>query len=121
LEINNLNAIVDWGAAEDFVQAMWLTLRPEKSDHYLISTGISHTVLDFVKCAFNFVNRSHELYVTQKVPIDLNSNQTKALIGDNSKIRKVCKWNPETSFEKLVHEMVSYQIDIFKNRINDTN
>lgn len=114
LEINKINATVDWGSAEDFVEAIWLTLQQEKSDNYIISTGVSHTVKEFIECAFNIINKNHESYVFQRLSPEIDTSNEKTLIGDNSKIIRQCNWEPRISFENMVKTMVLYQINKLK-------
>lgn len=112
LKLKNLNAIIDWGAAEDYVKAMWLTLQQNVSHNYIISSGIGRSVKDFAKIAFQFVGKNYKDYVFQD---ESESNNDSILIGNSNKIREYCKWAPEVKFEDLITKMVSYKIQELKN------
>jgi GDPmannose 4,6-dehydratase len=108
LHLRDMDAVVDWGAAEDYVVAMWLTLQQGKGDEYIISSGVPHTVRDFAKEAFGYVGIDYG----DCVPQYNNGNAASEYlpyVGDNSKIRNICKWQPQISFEQLVRSMVDYQ------------
>ena len=109
LIVRDLDAIVDWGSAEDFVEAMWLTLQQEVSDTYIISSGSGRTIRDFTKIAFDYLNLDYQKFVFQDV--NTTSSQTVFYIGDCSKIKKVCNWRPKKSFNDLVEEMVQSLIN----------
>lgn len=104
LVVRDLDAIVDWGSAEDYVEAMWLTLQPEVSDTYIISSGTGRTIREFTKIAFEYLNLDYQQFVFQDP--NVISKQTVFYIGDCSKIKKVCNWHPKKSFNDLVEEMV---------------
>jgi GDPmannose 4,6-dehydratase len=105
LYLGNLDARRDWGYAKDYVEAMWLMLQQKKADDFVIATGQTHTVRDFVKEAFGCVGLDWEEYVRidKKYfrPLEVNH-----LCGDYSKAKKKLGWKPKTSFKQLVHTMV---------------
>ncbi len=109
LVLRDLKAVVDWGAAEDYVEAMWLTLQQSVGDEYIISTGQPRTIMDFAKEAFSVVGLSAEKYVFQGT--ELKSNFCMPYIGDNSKIINSCGWKPRIPFTSLVKEMVEFQLE----------
>jgi GDPmannose 4,6-dehydratase len=104
LIVSNLDAVVDWGYAEDYVEAMWLTLQQNKSDIYIISTGIGRTVRDFSKIAFEFLDLDYQKYIFQDDKKIIK--QATLYIGDNSKIMNECGWTPKCSFKDIVQNMV---------------
>jgi GDPmannose 4,6-dehydratase len=108
LAIRNLDAIVDWGAAQDYVKAMWLTLRQPFGDEYIIASGISRTVQDFANEAFDYLGLRADVFVFQ----DQKTIRTESLpyVGDSSKIRRTCAWEPSVSFRDLVRSMVDVQL-----------
>jgi len=112
LILRNLDAVVDWGAAEDYVVAMWLTLQQDNGGEYIISSGVPHTVRDFAKEAFGHLGLNLENYIFQ----DKNKVASSRLpyIGDSSKIRNVCRWKSKISFEQLVRSMVDHQLMIIQ-------
>jgi GDPmannose 4,6-dehydratase len=109
LVLKDINARVDWGAAQDYVNAMWLTLQQDGGDDYIIASGVLHTVSEFAKIAFATVGLDSNDYVFQ----DVNVKTTEKLpyVGDASKITNTCNWHPVISFNDLVKEMVYGQIE----------
>ncbi|MFA5973320.1 MAG: GDP-mannose 4,6-dehydratase [Lentimicrobiaceae bacterium] len=115
LTVRDLDSIVDWGAAQDYVKAMWLALQQHRSDDYIISSGVAKKVRDFAEIAFNYVGLNANEYIIQDQIIHRSESVT--LIGDSTKIRKICGWSPEISFNELVIEMVDKYISRFSNVI----
>lgn len=113
LVLRDLSFVVDWGAAEDYVDAMWRTLQQPAGDEYIIATGIPRTVMDFAREAFNVVGLKAEEYVFQQSGIA--SGKNKPYVGDSSKIRRMCGWQPSKTFTSLVKEMVDAQLLLVKN------
>lgn len=109
LILKDLKAVVDWGAAEDYVEAMWRTLQQPAGDEYIISTGVRRTVMDFAKEAFAVVRLQPEEYVFQQPGILCATSVP--YIGDNSKIIRLCDWRPSKTFESLVRDMVEAQLE----------
>lgn len=114
LSLGNLNAKRDWGYAGDYVQAMWMMLQQNKPDDYVVATGITRSVKEFVKTAFSAVGiKDWEKYI--KVDKKLyRPAEVDFLVGDASKAKKVLGWKPKVSFEQLVKLMVNYDIDFEK-------
>lgn len=108
LFLRNVNAIVDWGAAEDYVEAMWCVLQQPSGGEYIISSGVPRTVMDFARAAFDVVGLKAEEYIFQQPGV--SSFKPVRYIGDNSKIRLQCGWRPHKSFECLVRDMVEAQL-----------
>lgn len=108
LILKDLNAVVDWGSAEDYVEAMWLTLQQPEGNEYIISTGIPRTVMDFAGEAFAVVGFRADEYVLQQPGIP--SAARVPYVGDNSKITRLCGWKPSKTFKLLVREMVETQL-----------
>ena len=110
LYLGNLEACRDWGHAKDYVRAMWLMLQMEKPDTYVIATGETHSVKDFVEEAFKHLdigNYSSFIRIDEK---QFRPSEVPFLKGDYSKARKKLGWTPEISFEDLVSTMVQYDI-----------
>ncbi|NLE90931.1 MAG: GDP-mannose 4,6-dehydratase [Elusimicrobia bacterium] len=105
LRLGNLDAKRDWGFSGDYVEAMWLMLQQAKPDDYVIATGETHTVKEFLELAFEHAGLDWKKYV--KVdrrfyrPAEVN-----LLLGDSTKARKMLGWKPKVGFEKLVRMMV---------------
>jgi GDPmannose 4,6-dehydratase len=111
LRLGNLDAQRDWGFAGDYVRAMWLMLQQAQPDDYVIATGRTHSVRDFVRIAFEAAGLgSYEPCVV----IDerfVRPAEVDLLIGDPSKAKRVLGWEPKVSFEELVEMMVRADID----------
>lgn len=106
LRLGNLAARRDWGYAGDYVRAMWLMLQQETPDDYVIATGETHSVEEFVRAAFAVVELDWERYVV----IDerfYRPAEVDILMGDASRARARLGWEPETSFAALVERMVA--------------
>ena len=105
LYLGNLDARRDWGYAKDYVQAMWLMLQQPEPDDYVIATGETHSVREFLQTAFNYVNLRWEDYV-EIDPRYFRPTEVELLIGDASKARQKLGWTPKVSFPELVKIMV---------------
>jgi GDPmannose 4,6-dehydratase len=122
LFLGNLDATRDWGHARDFVEGMWLILQQDKPDDYVLATGESHSVREFVEKAFAHVGRTivwrgsgvEEKGIdraTGEVLVEIDPRyfrptEVDALLGDPSKARRVLGWHHKTSFDALVEDMV---------------
>jgi len=105
LELGNLEASRDWGHAQDYVLAMWMMLQQVQPDDYVIATGRSHRVIDFVETAFNILNMNWSDYVVIKEHLKRPFDHC-VLVGDASKATQKLGWTPTISFEDLVEQMV---------------
>ena len=111
LRLGNLDAQRDWGFAGDYVRAMWLMLQHDKPDDYVISTGRTHSVREFVRIAFEAAGLgSYEPYVVTD-PRFMRPAEVDLLVGDPSKAKRVLGWEPEVTFEQLIEMMVQADID----------
>jgi GDPmannose 4,6-dehydratase len=111
LRLGNLDAQRDWGFAGDYVRAMWLMLQQELPDDYVIATGRTHSVREFVRIAFEAAGLgAFEPYVKLD-PRFVRPAEVDLLIGDPSKAKRELGWEPEVSFEALVEMMVRADID----------
>jgi len=105
ITLGNLDARRDWGFAGDYVEAMWAMLQQDKPDDYVVATGEAHSVGEFVERAFARV----ELDWRKHVVVDqsfFRPAEVHALCGNAAKARRVLKWEPRTTFHKLVESMV---------------
>ena len=109
LVLGNLESRRDWGRAQDYVQAMWLMLQHETADDYVVATGETHSVREFVEVAFSVVDLPWEKYVKHDSSFDRPTEPTR-LIGCAEKIRKTLGWKPAGSFPQLVREMVEAEL-----------
>ncbi len=105
LHLGSLDARRDWGYARDYVEAMWLMLQQDAADDYVIATGETHSVEEFVAEAFGCVGLDFREYVRTD-PEFVRPPEQAQLVGDPSKIRSALGWVPKTSFAELVHLMV---------------
>jgi len=105
LRLGNLDAKRDWGYAGDYIKAMWLMLQNERPQDFVIATGETHTVSDFVKMAFDLVGLDFKKYVTIDKQF-YRPAEVELLLGDNSKAKQVLGWEPKTTFKQLVAKMV---------------
>jgi GDPmannose 4,6-dehydratase len=111
LKLGNLDATRDWGHAKDYVEAMWMILQLEKSDDFVCSTGVSHSVKDLVVYVFNKLELDWTKYIKQDEkfyrPEELNN-----LKGDATKLREFTNWSPSYTFETMLDEMIEYWLNI---------
>ena len=106
LYLGNLDSKRDWGYAKDYVKAMWLMLQQEEPDDYVVATGETYQIKEFLDIAFNHVNLDWHDYV-EFDPRYLRPTEVDLLIGDPTKARTKLGWQPTISFEELVKLMVN--------------
>lgn len=105
LFLGNLDAKRDWGYAKDYVEGMWLMLQQEKPDDYVLATGETHSVREFLDEAFGYVGLDWKKYV-EIDPRYFRPTEVDLLVGDATKARKVLGWEPKLSFKELIRLMV---------------
>jgi GDPmannose 4,6-dehydratase len=105
LRLGNLQARRDWGFAGDYVQAMWLMLQQDTPDDYVVGTGQTHTVQEFVEIAFDHVGLDWKRYVVID-PKFVRPAEVDLLLADPSKAKRQLGWEPRVGFEQLVTMMV---------------
>jgi GDPmannose 4,6-dehydratase len=110
--MGNLDSKRDWGYAKDYVRAMWMMLQKETPDDYVIATGETHSVREFLELAFSYVNLSWEDYVEFDERY-LRPAEVDLLIGDATKARQQLGWTPSVTFEELVALMVEADLQAF--------
>ena len=108
--LGNLDAKRDWGYAKDYVEAMWLMLQQDQPDDYVIATGDTWTVRDFLERTFKLVGLDWQDYVRHD-PRYLRPSEVELLIGDPSHARTKLGWTARTSFDELVRIMVSADLE----------
>ncbi|NMC44591.1 MAG: GDP-mannose 4,6-dehydratase [candidate division Zixibacteria bacterium] len=113
LTLGNLDAKRDWGFAGDYVRAMWLMTQQKEAGDYVIATGVSHSVREFVQEAFACVDLDWQKHVTTD-PRYMRPAEVDFLVGDASKARKVLGWQPEIDFKGLVRMMVEADLKRLK-------
>jgi GDPmannose 4,6-dehydratase len=105
LYLGNLDSKRDWGYAKDYVEAMWLMLQQPEGDDYVVATGETHTVREFLEEAFGLVGLQYEKYVKLDDRY-LRPTEVDLLIGDASKAQKKLGWSPKVKFKELVRLML---------------
>jgi len=105
LYLGNLDAMRDWGYAKDYVEAMWLMLQQEAPGDYVVATGETHSVREFLQEAFSHVGLDWEQYVKID-PRYFRPSEVDQLCGDPAKIKRRLGWEPKVSFKELVQIMV---------------
>jgi GDPmannose 4,6-dehydratase len=118
LVLGNTDAKRDWGYAGDYVKAMWLMLQQDEPDDYVIATGETHSIEEFLTLAFDKVGLGdwkpyvrHDAKFLRPAEVDL-------LIGDPAKAKAELGWQPEVNFEQLVAMMVEHDLEYESRRLN---
>ena len=109
LRLGNLDAKRDWGHAKDYVRAMWLMLQQPTPDDFVIATGQTHSVRDFVSIAFEYAGLDYNKHVVID-PKFFRPAEVDLLLGDATKARKILGWESSHTFEEIVREMVEEDI-----------
>jgi len=118
LALGNLDSRRDWGFAGDYVRAMWLMLQQERPDDFVIATGETHSVREFVEAAFTAAGLDGwERYVTAD-PRFLRPTEVELLRGDASRARETLGWQPTVSFPQLVAMMVEGDLELEQRRLH---
>jgi len=111
LYLGNLDARRDWGYAKDYIEAMWLMLQAEKADDYVIATGETHSVKEFVEEAFNCLGLDWNQYV-EIDPWYYRPSEVDLLLGDATKARRELGWQPRVGFKQLVRLMIDHDLKL---------
>jgi len=111
LTLGNLDAYRDWGFAGDYVEAMWLMMQHDTPDDWVIATGETHTVKEFLKEAFEYVGLDWENFVSTDKKYE-RPNEVNHLLGNPSKAMDKLGWKPKTTFKELVKMMVEHDLKI---------
>ena len=120
LFLGNINAKRDWGFAGDYVEAMWLMLQQPKPQDYVIATGETHSVKEFLQEAFSYAGLDWKKHVE----IDkryFRPTEVDVLLGDSTKARKVLKWKPKVNFKQLVRMMVDADMESTRKIVYGTH
>ena len=108
LKISNLKAKIDWGSAYDYMDAVILLQNQKKSDNYIIATGKTHSILDFVKITYNYLGLDYKKYTLG------NNNKLKRnstyRCGNPYKLQKLTGWKPKKSFKVMIEDMINYEL-----------
>ncbi len=112
IKLGNLDAKRDWGYAPDYVEAMWLMLQQKTPDDYVIATGETYSIRDFLTIAFKHVGIENWSDYVKKDPRFMRPAEVDVLRGDSSKAKKDLDWEPKTGFVSLVKKMVDNDIKL---------
>lgn len=118
LRLGNTDAKRDWGYAGDYVKAMWLMLQQNEPDDYVIATGESHSVEEFLTLAFDKAGLGDWKPYVRHDPKFLRPAEVDLLIGDPAKAKAKLGWQPEVNFEQLVAMMVEHDLKYEARRLN---
>ena len=113
LVLGNLEAYRDWGFAGDYVYGMWQMMQHDSPDDWVLATGKTYKVQDFLDIAFNYLNLKSEKYI-QTSERYFRPNEVDYLLGDSSKASSQLGWEPKTDFESLVKMMVDSDLELAK-------
>jgi GDPmannose 4,6-dehydratase len=116
LSLGNLDAKRDWGFAGDYVEAMWLMLQQEHPDDYVIATGETHSVQEFLESAFECLELDWRKYVDTD-PRFFRPSEVDLLIGDAGRARSVLGWQPKVKFHDLVSMMVDADLELAQREL----
>ncbi|MGA2173933.1 MAG: GDP-mannose 4,6-dehydratase [Verrucomicrobiota bacterium] len=114
LYLGNLDAKRDWGYAKEYVEAMWLMLQQDRPDDYVVATGETHSIREFLDLAFGHVKLDWKKHV-EIDPRYYRPAEVDVLIGDASKAKRQLGWEPKTKFADLVKLMVEADIQLLKD------
>ena len=112
LPLGNLDAYRDWGHSKDYVRAMNMIINHTEPDDFVCATGVTNSVGDMCKYVFSKLGMDYKDYVTQD-PRYMRAEELKYLRGDSTKLRTTFGWEPEYTFESMMHEMVRHWQDFY--------
>jgi GDPmannose 4,6-dehydratase len=114
VHLGNLDSQRDWGYAGDYVRAMWLMLQQDNPDDYVVATGETHSVQEFLEEAFGYVDLDWHDHVIQD-PRYMRPAEVDLLVGDATKAGKKLGWEPSISFPELVRMMVDADLKMIRD------
>ena len=116
ITLGNLEAKRDWGYAPDYVEAMWMMMQQSKADDYVVATGETHSIRDFLDVAFNFVGIDNWAQYIKQDPRFMRPAEVDVLRGDYAKAELEMNWKPKTNFTQLVEKMVKNDIELLEKK-----
>lgn len=119
--LGNIKARRDWGFAGDYVEAMWLMLQQKEPDNYVISTGESHSVEEFLNLTTEYAGMTDWDKFVEISQKDMRPTDIDDLVGNSSKAREKLGWKPKTRFKDLVKLMVEHDMNAFKLGMDPIN
>ena len=123
IELGNLNAKRDWGHAKDYVEAMWLMLQQDKPDDYVISTGITYSIREFIRMCLDYMDipykeEGHEFFDVRNNQIIIKTNpkffrpaEVDLLVGNPHKAMNKLGWSPKHDINDLIRDMISGDLE----------
>lgn len=118
ISLGNLDSKRDWGFAGDYVEGMWMMLQQDQPDDYVLATGRTHSIRDFLTLAFKEVGIDDWKPYVKQDPRFLRPSEVDLLIGNTAKAEKVLGWKPKVSFEELVSMMVKNDLEIESKKVS---
>ncbi len=116
LSLGDIEAKRDWGFAGDYVEAMWRMLQQNEPDDYVIATGETHSVREFIEMAFGLLDLDYKKHIVIDDKL-MRPSEVNLLCGDFSKAKKTLGWEPKVRFRELVKMMVDYDLNLIKNNM----
>lgn len=117
LSLGNLDSKRDWGFAGDYVEAMWRMLQQDQPDDYVVATGETHMIREFLDEVFGHLGLDWQKHVEQD-PRFLRPAEVDLLCGDASKARRVLQWKPKVSFRELAQMMVESDLELVRREVS---
>ena len=114
LYLGNLDARRDWGYARDYVEGMWMMLQHEEPDDFVLATGETHSIREFLNYSFDYLEIDWEKHV-EIDPRYFRPTEVRLLLGDYSKAKEKLGWEPTTTCEALAHLMVEHDLELARN------
>ena len=116
LYLGNMDARRDWGYAKEYVEMMWLMLQQDQPDDYVVATGETHSVKEFVQATFAHLDLEWQQFVKHDARYERPA-EVELLIGDSSKAKRQLNWEPKVKFKELVQIMVDADMEVAKREL----
>ena len=113
MRLGNIEAKRDWGHAKDYVRAMWLMLQQDSPQDFVVASGETHSVEEFLRIAFKYVGLDYKDYLVIDQRL-YRPSEVNLLLGDASKAHEILHWQPEVSFVELVQQMVEGDLEWYQ-------
>lgn len=115
LEMGNMDSYRDWGHSKDYVRAMHAIVNHDVADDFVVATGETHSVRQMCEVVFSHLDMDYKQYVSQN-PKFLRPEELPYLRGDSSKLRNTIGWEPQYTFEQMMHEMCDHWMDVLQHK-----
>ena len=115
LELGNMDSYRDWGHSKDYVRAMHAILNHDEADDFVVSTMETHSVREMCELVFTYLDLDYKDYIVQN-PKFMRPEELPYLKGDSTKIRETLGWNPDYTFEAMMHEMCDHWMDVLQGK-----